>query len=122
MASQAFERAMKLAVVSGLRTMLGPAMVAAASNRPERQGLAMAAMGEMVIDKMPLMPSRASLPLMIPRALAGAWVAKTMMEEAGEENPWAVPMGAAVAAGVATLAPRVRYLLGRTLGVPDFLL
>jgi hypothetical protein len=81
----------------------------------------MAALGEMVVDKLPLVPSRSSQPLMIPRALAGAWVAKTVMEEAGEaDHPWAVPMGAAVAAGVATLAPKFRAVLRTTLGLPDF--
>jgi hypothetical protein len=115
----AFERAMKLAVVSGLRAMMGPALVATARRRPERQALVAAAMGEMVIDKLPLVPRRASLPLMLPRAVAGAWVAKQVMEEEGVEDPWAVPLGAAVAAGVAALAPRIRVLARTVLGVPD---
>jgi len=115
-----FERAMKLAVVCGLRAALGPALVAAAHNRPERQNLAMAALGEMVLDKMPLMPSRAALPLMLPRAYAGYWVTKTIMEEQGEaQDPWVAPMGAAVAAGVSALAPRIRGLLHAVLGMPN---
>jgi len=114
-----FERAMKLAVVCGLRAALGPALVAAAHKRPERQNLALAALGEMVLDKMPLMPSRAALPLMLPRAAAGAWVAKTLLEEEGTEDPWAVPLAAAVAAGVAAMAPRVRGLLGAVLRIPS---
>ena len=117
-----FERAMKLAVVCGLRAALGPALVAAKYNRPERQNLAMAAMGEMVLDKMPLMPSRAALPLLLPRAFAGAWVAKTVLEEeGGAQDQWAMPVGAAVAAGVAVLAPRIRGLL-HVLGLPQPLL
>ena len=54
----AFERAVKLAVVTGLRAALGPALLAAAHNRPERNQLAMAALGEMVFDKLPYVPSR----------------------------------------------------------------
>src|SRR5439155_2561214 len=76
-----FEKAMKMAVVCGLRAALGPALVSAAHKRPERQNLALAALGEMVLDKMPLMPSRASLPLMLPRAVAGAWVANAILEQ-----------------------------------------
>ncbi len=118
MASANFERSMKLAAVSGLRAALGPALVAAALNRPERKVLALAAMAEMVIDKLPLMPSRANLALMIPRAMAGAWVAKTLNEEEGEvHDPWAPVMGAVVAAGVSVLAPRVRSLVGVAVGV-----
>src|SRR5437660_420894 len=114
-----FDRAMRLAVVTGLKTLLGPALVAAAHNRPERNGLAIAALGEMVMDKLPLLPSRSALPLVIPRAIAGYWVAKTTMEEEGIDDPWAAPLGAAVAAGVATFAPIIRGSLRRILGIPD---
>jgi hypothetical protein len=117
-----FQTAMKLAVVSGLRAAMGPALVAARHRRPERQNLAMAAMGELLIDKMPLVPSRATLPLLLPRAVAGYWVAKTVMEEEGGTDPWAPAVGAAVAAGVATLAPMIRGTLRRVLGVPDVVL
>jgi len=119
---QAFERAMRLAVVSGLRSTFGVALMEAAYNRPNRKAWALAAMGEAVIDKIPFAPSRASLPLMIPRAVAGGYVAKQVMEREGVDDPWAAPMGAAVASGVAALAPRIRGLLGTVLGVPDSLM
>lgn len=115
-----FERAMKLAVVCGLRAALGPALVASAQNHPDRRLLAMAAVGESLVDKLPLVPSRSSLPLLIPRAIAGGWVVKKMLEREGRRDDWAVPMGAAVAAGVATLAPMLRRAVRKTLGVPDF--
>src|SRR4051794_2856582 len=67
------ERAMRLAAVAGLKAALGPALVSAAQNRPERKALAMAAMGEMVIDKLPFVPSRSRLPLLLPRAFSGWW-------------------------------------------------
>jgi hypothetical protein len=73
----------------------------------------------MVFDKIPIVPSRASLPAMIPRAVAGAYVAQQVMDREGVEDQWAAPMGAAVAAGVAALAPRIRGLLGAVLGVPQ---
>ena len=116
---RAFERAMRLAVVSGLRSTFGVALMEAAYDRPNRKGWALAAMGEMVVDKVPGVPSRASLPAMLPRAMAGAYVAKQVMDREGVEDPWAAPMGAAVAAGVAALAPRIRGLLGMVLGVPS---
>jgi hypothetical protein len=116
---QAFERAMRLAVVSGLRSTFGMALMEAAYDRPNRKNWAIAAMGEMVIDKIPGVPSRASLPVMIPRAIAGAYVAQQVMERESVKDQWAAPMGAAVAAGVAALAPRIRGLLGAVLGVPQ---
>lgn len=119
---RAFERAMRLAVVSGLRSALGVALLEAAYDRPNRKAWALAAMGEMVVDKLPFIPSRASLPAMIPRAVAGGYVAKQVMDREGVEDPWAVPMGAAVASGVAALAPRIRGVLGTVLGVPGPLL
>ncbi len=100
---RAFERAMRLAVVSGLRSTFGMALMEAAYDRPNRKTWALAAMGEMVVDKVPGVPSRASLPAMLPRAVAGAYVAKQVMDREGVDDPWAVPMGAAVAAGVAAL-------------------
>jgi hypothetical protein len=95
------------------------ALMEAAYNRPNRKAWALAAMGEAVVDKVPFAPSRASLPLMIPRAVAGGYVAGQVMKSEGVEDPWAVAMGAAVAAGVAVLAPRVRGLFSTVLGVPS---
>ena len=45
MMSTSMERALKLAAVTGLRCALGPALVAQARHRPERQNLALAALG-----------------------------------------------------------------------------
>ena len=115
----AFERAIKLAVVTGLRCAMGPALLAAAQDRPERRGLAMAALGEMVVDKLPLIPSRSTLPMLIPRALAGAWVVHESLKEDGIEEPWAAPLGAAVAVGAATFAPMLRGAVHTLLGIPQ---
>ena len=114
-----FERAIKLAVVTGLRCAMGPALLAAAHDRPERRNLAMAAMGEMVVDKLPLIPSRSSLPLLIPRALAGAWVTRESLRHDGVDEPWAAPVGAAVAVGAATVAPLIRGALHTLLRIPQ---
>lgn len=117
-----FEKAMRLAAVSGMRAALGPALMASTQRRPEGQALALAALGEMAIDKLPFMPRSSSVLMLIPRALAGAWVVKEVMQEEGASDPWAPAVGAAVAVGVGTLAPVVRGTLRRVLGVPDSLL
>ena len=119
---RAFERAMQLAAISGLRSTFGVALIEAAYDRPNRKAWALAAMGEALVDKVPFAPSRASLPLMIPRAVAGGYVANQVMEREGVADPYAMAMGAAVAAGVAALAPRIRGLFSTVLGVPSPLL
>jgi len=120
MADATFEKAMKLAVVTGMRALLGPALVAQAEHLPERKNLALAALGEMIADKLPLVPSRDTLLPLLARGIAGAWVArKVQEEEGGEENPWTVPLGAAVAMGVAVAAPKIRRTLEATTGISD---
>ena len=119
--NRAFERAMRLAVVSGLRSTFGVALVEAAYDRPNRKSWALAALGEIFVDKLPFVPSRASLAGMLPRAAAGGYVAKQVMDREGVEDPWVAPMGAAVAAGVAVLAPKVRGAL-HLIGMPGVLL
>jgi len=122
MADATFEKAMKLAVVTGMRSMLGPALVAQSFDRPERRNLSLAALGEMVADKLPLIPDRDTLLPLLVRGLAGAWVAKTVQEEEGSDDPWMVPLGAAVAMGVAVAAPKIRKTLTLTTGVSDTVL
>jgi hypothetical protein len=118
-----FEKAMKLAIVSGMRCALGPALLLAARARPERKNLVLLALGELVADKLPIMPSRSALPLLAPRALAGAWVTKQVLEEETGEpaDPWTVALGAAVAVGVGTIAPLIRKTVHGLLDVPDAL-
>jgi hypothetical protein len=114
-----FEKAMKLAVLSGLKATLGPALFMTAQRRPNREAWVAAAIGELVLDKMGILPSRSRLPVLIPRAISGAWVARESMRADGIDDPWAAPMGAAVAAGVATFAPMLRKSGSRLLGIPD---
>ncbi len=116
------QRALTLAAISGLKTTLGPALVMASQRRSGWKLLAMAAIGEMVLDKLPFLPSRRSLPLLIPRAFAGYWAARTSLEGDGIDDPQTAALGAAVAAGVATFAPMMRGTASTILGVPDGLM
>ena len=122
MSRNTMERALKLAVVTGLRATFGPALVARSQFRPERQNLALAAMGEMVFDKIPGVPDRDTLIPLVARGVASAWVVKRCQEEDGDRDPWLVPMGIAVALGVAVAAPKLRKILGWTTGISQPLL
>jgi hypothetical protein len=120
--NQAFERAMVLAALSGLKIALGPAFLATARRWPRRQSWVLAALGEMVLDKVGVFPARFRLPLLIPHSLAGAWVARESAREDGEDDPWVAVAGGMVAGGVAIAAPMVRMTVNKVLGVPDMLL
>lgn len=116
------ERAVTLAAVTGLKLAMGPALFASARRRPEAPVLVAAALGEMVLDKLGILPSRSRLPLLLPRAVAGAWIARESLKADGVDAPGAAALGAAVAAGAATIAPLVRTAGSRLFGVPDALL
>lgn len=113
------ERALVLAAISGLKVTYGPTLLAASTRRPWAGPLALAALGELVMDKLGFLPPRSRLPLLVPRALAGAWVARESLRAEGMDEPWAAPMGAAAAAAVAVVAPTARAVVGKALGVPD---
>ncbi len=97
---------------------MSPRLLKTAQRKPDASHWVAAALGEMVIDKLGFVPSRRSLPVLIPHALSGAWVARESMRADGVEDPWAGPMGAVVAAGVATFAPMLRISGSTVLGIP----
>jgi len=53
-----FGRAMMLAAISGFKIALGPAFLAATRHSPNTGTWAMAALGEMVLDKIGIFPPR----------------------------------------------------------------
>src|SRR4051812_40004822 len=117
--NRSFERAMTLAALSGLKIALGPAFLSASQRRPEARTWALAALGEMFLDKIGVFPARYRPALLIPHTLAGAWVAHESMKADGVNDPYAAAMGAVVAAGVAAVAPMLRITGSKVLGIPD---
>jgi hypothetical protein len=113
---------MALAALTGLKVALGPALLATSRRWPSRQNWVMAATGEMIMDKLGFLPARYRPALLIPRTLAGAWVARESLREDGEDDPWAAVAGGMVAAGVAVAAPVLRMTINKVLGVPDAVL
>jgi hypothetical protein len=117
-----FERAMTLAALSGFKIALGPAFLAASRRSPNTGGWAMAALGEMVLDKIGIFPPRFRPSLLIPHAVSGAWVARESMKQEGVDDPMAPLAGAVVAAGVSCVAPLLRMTLNKGLGLSDAML
>ncbi|WP_169972902.1 hypothetical protein [Tautonia rosea] len=112
-------RALILGGVTGMRAALGPALISASRRSGNQELLALAALGEMVVDKLPLVPSRSRLPLLIPRAIAGYWVGRQVAEQDRTQNPNLPLLGATAAVGAALLAPTVRSALGAAFRLPD---
>lgn len=117
-----FERAMTLAALSGAKIALGPAFLETSRRGPNARAWTVAALGEMLLDKLEVFPPRYRPALLVPHTLAGAWVARESLKEDGIDDPTAALMGAVVAAGVAGVAPLVRIALSKGLGLPDPLL
>jgi hypothetical protein len=117
-----FERAMALAAVSGLKLSLGPAFLAASRGSPNTGAWVMAALGEMFLDKLGILPARFRPSLLISHTLAGAWVARESVKADGVDDPTAPLLGGVVAAGVACVAPMARIALHRSIGISDAVL
>ena len=117
-----FERAMALAALSGFKVALGPAFLAASRRSPNTGSWALAALGEMFLDKIGIFPPRFRPALLIPHALSGAWVARESLRRDGIDDPTGPLIGAVVAAGVSCVAPMARIALNKGLGVSDALL
>ncbi len=117
-----FQRAMSLAAITGLKVTLGPAFLKTSRRQANHRGWVLAALGELALDKVGVLPSRFHPASLIPRTIAGAWVARESLKEDGIDDPLAAPLGAVVAAGFACVAPMVRIAASRGLDIPDPLL
>jgi hypothetical protein len=117
-----FERAMALSALSGFKMTLGPAFLAASRKSSSAGTWALLALGEMLVDKVRILPPRYRPGLAIPHAIAGAWVARESLRDSGIDDPLAPLAGAAVAAGVSCVASLARIGLRAGLGAADPLL
>jgi uncharacterized membrane protein len=129
-------KAAALGVISGLRSMSGPASVARAARdgRLSLEGTGLSFLGsprvatvltvlqagELIGDKLPATPSRTSPPPLLGRAGAGALVGAAVSE--GKRPVAGALLGAGVAVAAAFAGENVRAMIGERSGVPDVLL
>ncbi len=114
-----YARVAALGAVCGLRTMLGPALVARGAS-PGLCGLfRVLSVGELVADKMPTMPSRLAPGPLLGRMISGGAVGYALCRRGGG-SPWA---GALLGAGAAVAGAYSGYHTRKALGargrVPD---
>lgn len=131
----ALRRALGLGAISGLRSMSGPALVsrAAATGRLSLEGttlaflgsprvskaLLVAALGELLGDKLPMTPSRTSPPPLLGRAASGALVGAALFASDGRRAAPGAAVGSSAAVAAAFAGERLRALAGDKTGLPD---
>lgn len=125
-----------LGVISGLRSMAGPALLARAAARGDVGGLEgtrFAALGSDVVatafqilmvgemggDKTPFVPSRVSAGPLFGRALSGALVGSALFASGGRRGIAGALLGGASAVGGVYAADRLRSAATQNLGLPD---
>lgn len=138
MLSGAAGRAVGLGVVSGLRSMSGPAFVsrAAAQGRLPLEGTRLAflgsprvsklltvlAAGELVGDKLPATPSRTALPSLLGRAASGGLVGAAIFASEGRRAATGGAAGVLAAVAGSFAGEQLREFAGQKTGIPDPLL
>lgn len=132
-------QALSLGFLAGMRSMAAPALL---SNELRRHGaasddgalvafltapavgtaLTVLAAGEMVADKLPIVPPRNSPPALLGRAMSGAGVGAGLYQARGRATAIGAALGVAAAVAGAFAGYELRVRLGRALRLPDPLL
>ncbi len=105
-------------MVAGLRSMTAPAIANAAKRNAAAGMLATLAVGEMIVDKLPFVPSRTQWPSLLVRATgaAAAWV---LPNETVREQRNAAILGAVGAIAGSYLGEVLRRRAVQALHIPD---
>ena len=119
MALQPYLRAAAIGTVSGLRTFTSPAGTLLGTTSRWRIPSLLLAAGELVGDKLPMIPSRVSLLPLLARAASGGWCGRVVAREYGGSPAFGAAVGATAAVGGAWLAYGARAYLTKKRGLPD---
>ena len=128
-------RALGLGAISGLRSLSGPAFVSRAASRGDldldgtifaflgspriAKALALMELGELVGDKLPVTPSRTSLPPLLGRAASGALVGAAVFVSEGNRATTGAALGSTAAIAAGFTGEWLRALTVEKTGFPD---
>ena len=118
-------RAGMVGAVCGMRTFTGPAILAAQGGWGDGAAarlLPAVGVGELVADKLPVMPARSDAPLFAGRVLSGAVCGAAIAGLAGRATLRSALAGGLAAAAAVVPTERLRAAVGRRTGTPDPLL
>jgi uncharacterized membrane protein len=115
-----FSRAVAVGAVCGMRTLLMPALVARSvpGSRAGTRILSLAAVGELLGDKLPFTPDRTEAPSLAARAVSGAVTAASLASRSRRPAMPSAVIAAASAILSAHLMIRLRKRADRTLPDP----
>ena len=129
-------RTMGVGGIAGVRSMAAPAILSrsvvegrvgsledtpfAALGSPRvSTALRVLEVGELIVDKLPIVPSRTSPPPLLGRAASGALVGAAMFASGGRRAVMGGAMGAVSAMVAAYAAERLRVQITQRLGMPN---
>jgi len=129
-------RAAGLGAIAGLRSMAAPAALSRAAAAGRVGGLrdtpfavlgsskvsallTLFEVGELIGDKLPMTPSRTSLPPLLGRAASGAVVGAALFTSERHRSVPGAAFGAAAAVAAAYAGERLRALASEKTGLPD---
>ena len=125
-----------LGAITGMRSMAAPAALSSAVERGDVGGLGdtpfaalgfpgvsralrLLEIGEMIVDKLPVAPSRTSPPPLLGRAAFGAFVGAALFVSEGRRAAVGGVLGAVSALAGAYAGEHLRLLGAERLGIPD---
>jgi uncharacterized membrane protein len=125
-----------LGAIAGMRSMAAPAALSSAVERGDVGGLEdtpfaalgfpgvsralrLLEIGEMIVDKLPVAPSRTSPPPLLGRAAFGAFVGAALFVSEGRRAAVGGVLGAVSALAGAYAGEHLRLLGAERLGIPD---
>lgn len=128
--------ALGLGAIAGSRSMAAPATVARAARKGSLPGIEKTpfgffrnpwvaallyalAVGEMVADKQPRIPSRLSPPALLGRVASGSFSSAALFASAGRRGAAGAPLGLLSAVASAFAGHHLRARAGSRLAVPD---
>jgi uncharacterized membrane protein len=115
----AYAQALVLGFVSGLRSMLGPALVAEIAPPKVKIAFRLLSAGELIADKLPKTPNRIAPGPLVGRAIAGAAVGYVVCKEARQPVWIGALLGSAAAVAGSFGGYYGRKALGERLHLPD---
>ena len=112
-------RYLALGAASGLRSMAAPSQLSRHLDAPVRGLLRAAAAGEMIVDKLPVVPDRTDPGPLVGRALLGAGSAAVLARSRRETPARGALLGGVGAVAGAFAGFHLRRALTRRAGLPD---
>jgi uncharacterized membrane protein len=127
-------KALALGAISGLRAASGPAFVSRAAYRGDMElegtslaffdsprlskALTLAQLGELIVDKLPVTPSRTAWPPLLGRAVSGGLVGAAAFVSEGRHAATGAILGSAAAVAAALAGENLRALAVEKTGLP----